>query len=110
MNERISVYVVCKNPKKAKKVACKISCGLRQRSGREKAFRADNSPYGESSSDDTIRLFTEAGKLRSMREIETEVILRALRLYSNDYTFTAKALGISRSTFYRRVEKLVSHD
>ena len=49
---------------------------------------------------------TESTKsVPTLADVERELILRALAVYSNDKEEAAKALGISRRTIYRRLKE-----
>jgi DNA-binding NtrC family response regulator len=48
--------------------------------------------------------------VRSMREVEREAIESALILCGGDRNLAAERLGISRSTFYRRLRDLQDED
>jgi transcriptional regulator with PAS, ATPase and Fis domain len=46
----------------------------------------------------------QAGEMPTLAEVERELILRALTLHGNDKDRTAKAIGLSRRTIYRRLK------
>ena len=54
----------------------------------------------------TIRLLADDGEVRSLDEIEADVIRYALERYSGNLTEIARRLGIGRSTLYRRLQEL----
>ena len=41
---------------------------------------------------------------RNFRDIERDVLLKSLELYNGDHSKTAKALGISRTTIWRKTQ------
>jgi DNA-binding NtrC family response regulator len=45
------------------------------------------------------------GDLRSIEEIEAEIVGKRLTYFDGDATKASKSLGLSRSAFYRRLEK-----
>ncbi len=47
----------------------------------------------------------EADSIQSLERIERNMILRAIRLYGSNHSRIAAALGVSRQTLYRRLEK-----
>lgn len=52
-----------------------------------------------------IAMKAEANDLRSIDEIETEIIDKRLTYFGGDALKASKSLGLSRSAFYRRLEK-----
>ena len=60
---------------------------------------ADTSQASQSSVNNPI-------ELRSLEEIESQIILQRLEHFDGNALQTAKSLGLSRSAFYRRLEKL----
>ena len=55
-------------------------------------------------------LFQRAEELPSAEAVETELIRRAMRLLDGQVLQVAKALGLSRATLYRRLERLGGRD
>jgi transposase-like protein len=55
-----------------------------------------------------IQLHTADGHIRPLADIEADVVRLALVLHGGSITEAAKALGIGRSTFYRKVRVLAS--
>ncbi len=53
-----------------------------------------------------LALFTASGDLRSLRSIEAEVIACALAHYQGRISRAARALGLGRSTLYRKIDEL----
>ncbi len=47
----------------------------------------------------------EASSVQSLERIEKNMILRAIKLYGSNHSKIATALGVSRQTLYRRLEK-----
>lgn len=45
------------------------------------------------------------GRLRTLAEVERDVIRNAIDHHGGNYTAAAKALGIGRSTLYRKMEE-----
>lgn len=60
----------------------------------------------QSSSAHTVALLDHKGGLRSLASIERHVIAFAIKNNSEPLSTIARALGISRSTLYRRIEEL----
>ncbi|MBO6918869.1 MAG: sigma-54-dependent Fis family transcriptional regulator [Rhizobiaceae bacterium] len=52
-----------------------------------------------------LNLFNEFGDLRSVAEIEEELIRRAIAYYDGKMSFVARQLGIGRSTLYRKLKE-----
>ena len=53
----------------------------------------------------TIAMRDEQGHFKSMATIENEAIRNALTHFSNNITHAAEALGIAKSTFYRKIKE-----
>ncbi len=53
-----------------------------------------------------IRMFDESGALRTLAEVEAEMIERALKHYDGHMSEVARRLGIGRSTLYRKISEL----
>lgn len=60
----------------------------------------------ENLEDKTILPTSKIGKLKTLKEIEKDHILFAYEFCSRNKTDTAIFLGISRSTFYRKLAEL----
>lgn len=52
-----------------------------------------------------LALFHANGMHKTVAEIEAEVMQRALAHYDGNITQTAKALGMAKSTFYKKIQK-----
>lgn len=48
---------------------------------------------------------TQAHSIQSLDRVEKEMILKAIKLYGNNHSRIASALGLTRQTLYRRLEK-----
>ena len=59
----------------------------------------------DSSARPVISLMDQNGTMKSLGVIEEEAIAAALSYYQQNITQAAKALGIAKSTFYRKLEK-----
>lgn len=70
---------------------------------------AVNSPKNSSSQSAHLRInvHTQNGDFKTAREIEAELIEIALKHFNQNVTKSAKALGIAKSTFYRKVDKTI---
>jgi DNA-binding NtrC family response regulator len=75
--------------------------------------RSDVTPHlGKAKSDDAIAgaasvtLFDDDGHMRTLEDIEAEIIRLAIGHYRGRMTEVAKRLGIGRSTLYRRLGEL----
>ena len=55
-------------------------------------------------------LFQSPEELPALEKVETELLRRALRLCEGNVVAAAKALGMSRATIYRRLERLGGKD
>jgi DNA-binding NtrC family response regulator len=55
--------------------------------------------------DAPVRILDERGHLRTLEEIERDLIQLAIEVYSGHMTEVAKRLGIGRSTLYRKVRE-----
>lgn len=53
-----------------------------------------------------VQIFRDTGALRSLSEIENDVMRAALRHCGGRMSRTARALGIGRSTAYRKLDRL----
>ncbi len=52
-----------------------------------------------------IRILDERGHLRTLEEIERDLIQLAIEIYSGHMSEVACRLGIGRSTLYRKVQE-----
>lgn len=55
--------------------------------------------------DSPVRILDEKGHLRTLEEIERDLIQLAIEIYSGHMTEVARRLGIGRSTLYRKVRE-----
>ena len=55
--------------------------------------------------DTPIRILDERGHLRTLEEIERDLILHAIEVYAGHMSEIARRLGIGRSTLYRKVRE-----
>ena len=55
--------------------------------------------------DGPVRILDERGHLRTLEEIERDLIQHAIELYAGHMTEVARRLGIGRSTLYRKVRE-----
>ena len=51
-----------------------------------------------------IEIISDNGEVKTLQQLEDEVIKYALIHYKHNMTQTAKALGIAKSTFYKKVK------
>jgi len=69
--------------------------------------RMPEPPLPASSTDfGTVRAIDERGNVRSLAEVETEMILLAIERYQGQMSEVARRLGIGRSTLYRKLKDL----
>ena len=66
-----------------------------------KADRIEASALGLSPSGDRTKSLDEM----SLEDVESYLIQRALKRYDSNANLAAQALGLSRSAFYRRLQK-----
>ncbi len=52
----------------------------------------------------SINLISANGEFKSMQDIESEAIKMALKYFEHNVTRSAKALGIAKSTFYKKID------
>ena len=52
-----------------------------------------------------MRILDERGHLRTLEEIERDLIQLAIEIYSGHMSEVARRLGIGRSTLYRKVRE-----
>ena len=69
------------------------------------AQRESSGPGGMAAGSDIIRLTDGAGNLKPLADIEQEAIAFSLTHSSNNITRAASALGMSKSTFYRKLQE-----
>jgi DNA-binding NtrC family response regulator len=55
--------------------------------------------------DQPIRILDERGHLRTLEEIERDLIQHAIEVYAGHMSEIARRLGIGRSTLYRKVRE-----
>jgi DNA-binding NtrC family response regulator len=66
------------------------------------AAPASNTPSGD---DAPVRILDHRGHLRTLEEIERDLIQLAIEIYAGHMTEVARRLGIGRSTLYRKVRE-----
>ncbi len=66
----------------------------------------DGDQDGEAGSSDGIRIVNDTGHLRTLEDIEGEMIRLAIDRYAGHMSEVARRLGIGRSTLYRKVREL----
>ncbi len=59
----------------------------------------------EQPSDSPVRILDDKGHLRTLEDIERDLIQLAIEIYAGHMTEVAKRLGIGRSTLYRKVRE-----
>jgi DNA-binding NtrC family response regulator len=52
---------------------------------------------------DAVPVFTPAGDIRRLRDIEKDVLRVAMRHYAGNHRHAAERLGIGRTTLYRKL-------
>ncbi len=62
-------------------------------------------PATEAHPDQPVRILDAAGHLRTLEEIERDLIQHAIEVYAGHMTEIARRLGIGRSTLYRKVRE-----
>lgn len=62
-------------------------------------------PAGEPSADSPVRILDGRGHLRTLEEIERDLIQLAIEVYAGHMSEVARRLGIGRSTLYRKVRE-----
>jgi DNA-binding NtrC family response regulator len=60
---------------------------------------------GEAHPDSPVRIIDARGHLRTLEEIERDLIQHAIEVYSGHMSEIARRLGIGRSTLYRKVRE-----
>jgi DNA-binding NtrC family response regulator len=60
---------------------------------------------GDLHADSPVRILDERGHLRTLEEIERDLIQLAIEIYSGHMSEVARRLGIGRSTLYRKVRE-----
>jgi DNA-binding NtrC family response regulator len=66
---------------------------------------ASAQPQGEAAGEAPVRILDHRGHLRTLEEIERDLIQLAIEIYSGHMTEVARRLGIGRSTLYRKVRE-----
>jgi DNA-binding NtrC family response regulator len=66
---------------------------------------ADAASAGSGEAEAPVRILDHRGHLRTLEEIERDLIQLAIEIYSGHMTEVAKRLGIGRSTLYRKREQ-----
>jgi DNA-binding NtrC family response regulator len=59
----------------------------------------------EASGDSPVRILDDKGHLRTLEEIERDLIQLAIEIYAGHMSEVARRLGIGRSTLYRKVRE-----
>ena len=59
----------------------------------------------EAPADAPVRILDERGHLRTLEEIERDLIQLAIEIYAGHMSEVARRLGIGRSTLYRKVRE-----
>jgi len=54
---------------------------------------------------DSLDLFYADGSLKTMDDLEHDIIAHALSFYDDNVTQAAKAIGMAKSTFYRKIKR-----
>ena len=72
------------------------SCSLLPPSMHEKEAKAGEAP---------VRILDNRGHLRTLEEIERDLIQLAIEIYAGHMSEVARRLGIGRSTLYRKVRE-----
>jgi DNA-binding NtrC family response regulator len=63
------------------------------------------SPPESSAASGTLRALDESGEVRSLSDIEYDMIMMALDRYAGQMSEVARRLGIGRSTLYRKLKE-----
>ena len=66
---------------------------------------AEPASAGSGEAEAPVRILDHRGHLRTLEEIERDLIQLAIEIYSGHMTEVAKRLGIGRSTLYRKVRE-----
>jgi len=66
---------------------------------------ASAAPAGETPVDSPVRILDARGHLRTLEEIERDLIQLAIEVYAGHMSEVARRLGIGRSTLYRKVRE-----
>ncbi|MFO1015560.1 MAG: sigma-54 dependent transcriptional regulator [Caulobacteraceae bacterium] len=69
------------------------------------AAAAPQSVLAEIPADSPVRILDERGHLRTLEDIERDLIQLAIEIYSGHMSEVARRLGIGRSTLYRKVRE-----
>jgi len=64
-----------------------------------------SAPAGETAPDSPVRILDARGHLRTLEEIERDLIQLAIEVYAGHMSEVARRLGIGRSTLYRKVRE-----
>jgi DNA-binding NtrC family response regulator len=62
-------------------------------------------PSGEAGAEQPVRILDARGHLRTLEEIERDLIQLAIEIYAGHMSEVARRLGIGRSTLYRKVRE-----
>ncbi|MFE9084793.1 sigma-54-dependent transcriptional regulator [Brevundimonas sp. NPDC003935] len=71
----------------------------------ERAEVPVNDAGGEAQADSPVRIIDARGHVRTLEEIERDLIQHAIEVYSGHMSEIARRLGIGRSTLYRKVRE-----
>ena len=69
------------------------------------SFSAPDKPITYASAQGSFQLYNSAGHLKTMQEIESDAMAYALEKFGGNITQAAKALGVAKSTFYRKMKE-----
>ncbi|WP_313103970.1 sigma-54 dependent transcriptional regulator [Brevundimonas sp.] len=71
----------------------------------DRAETPQSQDSGEAQPDSPVRIIDARGHLRTLEEIERDLIQHAIEVYSGHMSEIARRLGIGRSTLYRKVRE-----
>lgn len=66
---------------------------------------ADVTPPSSVAPTQYLHMFDDSGDMRSIMDVEEELIRRAISFYDGKMSFVARQLGIGRSTLYRKLKE-----
>lgn len=73
-------------------------------------LQADPVEVGRDGMQPSVALLDEAGEMRTMDAIETEVIAKAMTHYGGRRALVARRMGLGRSTLYRKLRSMPEWD